>query len=480
LNQFNFYKDQSIVQPKKEKKEMSNQKITRRNFLKAASLAGGTLALAACTPQKTALSPVETSSIEEPVAVATAAAPVTVQFWYYWSGIWGEAMDTIAKSFNDQSSSVKVETTTTAGEWQKVLAAFAAGTPPDVLLDFTASQLVPRDQVNALDDLIANSSFIKPDNYYPVMLDVFKWEGKQYGLPAGEAGIDMALIINKGLASEAGLDVTSPPQTMDEQLDWARKMTKKGEGDILTQIGFDPMDGTIGSGYYDWGALYGVNWWDVNTQTFHLLDLVDAINWLNDWIQEYGAANFEAFRAGFGGWLEPDSSIALGLQGMHINGYWTPGELFHKAAEGQEYAYSWVPVPSARKGKKVQASLPTGCFLPKPNKDLAASFTFMEYLCSDDANQIAFETAGGFAWTKSFLQKVDVNKYPGLDFYVKSIQEADELYCNVQNCPLGWDFQYNQFTIAANSVIYDGKPAEEALAASQKTCEEELEKLLRG
>jgi maltose-binding protein MalE len=276
------------------------------------------------------------------------------------------------------------------------------------------------------------------------------------------------------------LDVNNPPQTTVEMLDWARKMTAKGEGGILSQIGFDPMDGTIGAGFYNYGALWGINWWDAQTKTFKLLDLVEPIEWLAGWVAEYGAVNFETFRSGFGGWLEPDSSICQGLQGMNVNGYWTPGELFHKAAEGQEFVFTWVPVPEKRKGTKVQSSVPTGCFLPKPAKSPEAAFKLMEFIATDEANQIAYDMAGGFCWTKSFLAKVDPQKYPGLDFYLKSIAEADELYSNVQSCPLGWDFPFNQFVATANAVIYDGKKPEEALQAAQKACEDELAKLLRG
>ncbi len=460
---------------------MSLKRISRRESLRLAALAGGAWAFASCTPKPPATTP---ATPVEPTAAAVATEPppetASIRFWFYWGGFWGEAMTKIAQTFQEQNPHIQVEATSTSGEWQKVLAAFAAGNPPDVLLDFTGSQLVPRDQVLALDDMIASSSAIRPDNYYPAMLEAFRWNGVQYGIPAGEAGVDMALIINKGLAAEAGLDADNPPQTLTEMLDWARKMTKVGEGGVLSQIGFDPLDGTIGAGFYNYGALWGINWWDAETKTFHLLELAEPIRWLAHWIKEYGAVNFESFRAGFGGWLEPDSSMCMGLQGMHINGYWTPGELFHKAAKGQEFAYAWVPVPDNREGVKVQSSLPTGCFLPKPAKAPAASFKFMEFLASDDANQIAFDMAGGFCWTKSFLQKVDVRKYPGLDFYVRSIAEADELYSNVQNCPLGWDFQFNQFLAAANAVIYDGKEPEEALQQAQKACEEELAKLLRG
>jgi multiple sugar transport system substrate-binding protein len=379
----------------------------------------------------------------------------------------------------ERNSNIKVESSPTEG-WERVLAAYAGGTPPDVLLEFSGSQLMPRNQVLPLDDLIAASTAVDPDNFYPEMINSFRWEGVQYGLPAAEAGVDLALIINKGRAEEAGLDVENPPHTLSEVLGWAEKMTIVGEGGILEQVGFDPRDGTSGQGFYNWASAYGKDWWDAETQTFDWLSLSDALRWQADWIQKYGAANFEAFRGGFGGWLEPDSSVALGKQGMHINGYWTPGELFHKAAEGEEYVYTWAPVPDDRANVNFQTSLPTGIFLPVPADEPEAAFKLVEFIVSDDGNEIFFNTAGGFAWTKSWLEKVDIGKYSGLDFYVKSISEADELYSNVQSCPLGWEFPQQQYDKAIDAVIYENAAPEEVLAEAQKACEDELEKLLRG
>jgi multiple sugar transport system substrate-binding protein len=459
---------------------MSENKFTRREFLRTAGLTGVGLVIAGCAPQAT---PAPTEAPEEPAEEPTeapAAPEVTeITFWHYWAGIWGDACKAAADAFAEQNPSIQVESSPTEG-WERVLSAFAANTPPDVLLEFSGSQLMPRGQVLALDDLIAGSSVIKRDNYYPEMFDSFRWDGVQYGLPAAEAGVDMALLINKGRAEEAGLDLGDPPQTLSELLDWGEKMTIVGDNDILEQIGFDPRDGTSGQGFYNWASVYGENWWDAKTQEFNWQSLADSMRWQADWIQKYGAANFEAFRSGFGGWLEPDSSVALGRQAMHINGYWTPGELYHKGAAGEEWFYTWVPVPDERGGIKVQTSLPTGIFLPVPADEPEAAFQLMEFICSDEGNAIFFDTAGGFAWTKSWLDKVDVNKYPGLDFYVKSISEADELYSNVQSCPLGWEFPQQQYDKAIDAVVYEDAAPEEVLAEAQKACEDELEKLLRG
>lgn len=461
---------------------MRDRKISRRNFLRTATLTGGALILAACAqPTPEAQKPTEVPAVETmPTTPPAQEGPVTISFWYYWSGIWGDACTAAANNFMKANPNIKVEATSTSAAWEKILSAFAAATPPNVLLDCSQSQLAPRKQLMALDDMVAASSVVKKDNYYPAWWNAYAWQGKQYGITAGEAGVDLAMIINKGLATGAGLDLNNPPQTIPEMLDWAEKMTKMGSNGVLEQIGFDPLDGTSGQGYYNWAAIYGKNWWDQNTLKFNWQALAEPFKWQAEWINKWGAANFEAFRKGFGGWLEPDSSEALGKQGIHINGYWTPGELVHKAAQGQEFLYTWVPVPADRKGTRVQTSVPYGVSLPAVNKFPEASFKMVEYLSTDEADQIFFETAGGFAWTKSFLAKVDTSKYPGLDFYVKSVAEATESYSNVAPCPLGFQFPQDRYLEALNKVIYDKKPPEDALNEAQKACEDELNKLMKG
>ncbi len=467
---------------------MDMRKVTRRDLLKAAGLAGVGVLVAACAPQATpttAPEPTQAQAEQEPTAVPEVTQPspapegAKLAFWYYWGGVWGEACAAVGQAFADANPGITVEPTALDGAWEKAVAAFAAGAPPDVILDYNAAQLMPRGQAVALDDLIAGSSVIKKDNYYPAMYECYQWNGVQYGVPAGEAGVDMALILNKGRCEEAGLDVNDPPQTVTEVLAWGEKMTKVGEGGVLEQVGFDPMDGTS-CAWCDWAALYGFNWWDAKTQTFDWAPLADCLQWQADWINKWGAKNFEAFRSGFGGWLEPDSSMALGKQAMHINGYWTPGELALKGAEGEEWSYTWAPRPDNRKDVHAQLSQPYGIFISAPAKQLEAAFKLLEFVCTDEANQMFFDKAGGFAWTKSWLAKVDVNKYPGLDFYVKSIAEADELYCNVQNCPIGFNFAWDQYWKALNAVIYDGKKPEDVLAEAQTACEEELARLIKG
>ncbi|MGQ9683174.1 MAG: twin-arginine translocation signal domain-containing protein [Anaerolineae bacterium] len=235
---------------------MNGSKATRRDLLKATGVATVGALLAACAPPAAPTQPPQPTQAQAhataapPTEPTQATGPTRIAFWYYWGGVWGEACAAVGKAFADANPSIQVDSTSTGG-WEKVLSAFAAGSPPDVLLDFSAPSLIPRGQTVPLDDLIAASSVVKKDNYYLEMWECFQWKGQQFGLPAAEAGVDMALVMNKGRCAEAGLDVNNPPQTITEMLVWAEKLTIVGDGGILQQVGFDPMDGTSTNGFFN-------------------------------------------------------------------------------------------------------------------------------------------------------------------------------------------------------------------------------------
>mgnify|MGYP003694417483 CR=1 FL=1 len=62
-----------------------------------------------------------------------------------------------------------------------------------------------------------------------------KLDGKYYALPT--AVRSLALFWNKTLFKEAGLDPERPPATLDELVDYAKKLTKRSPNGDLLQAG---------------------------------------------------------------------------------------------------------------------------------------------------------------------------------------------------------------------------------------------------
>lgn len=112
---------------------------------------------------------------------------------------------------------------------------YASGAAPDLVRGpiSTIAQRASMGQYAALDDYIAE--WDEKDNVIQTAYDVANYKGKQYGIAINiEASM---LFYRKDYFEEAGLDPNKPPQTWEELLDYAEKLTVR-EGDDVVRAGF--------------------------------------------------------------------------------------------------------------------------------------------------------------------------------------------------------------------------------------------------
>jgi ABC-type glycerol-3-phosphate transport system substrate-binding protein len=165
----------------------------------------------------------------------------------------------------------------------------------------------------------------------------------------------------------------------------------------------------------------------------------------------------------------------MGTQAMQINGYWTPGSLT-QLAPTKHYVYTWAPVSADRKGKKIQSAGGHFAVLPKGSPHPDQAFAFAEYLTGEASEQIIFDGEGWLGGRKSFLAKVNVKQYPGLDFYTQSTTTADEFWADPVDPIEGffsdnWQTQYIK--------VFQGQlTAQDALSQLQQLCTAQLAKQL--
>ena len=158
----------------------------------------------------------------------------------WWTPNWGQARAIeLVRRFEaaNPGSRVRIEATVPDGLPTRIQTALRSGAPPDVI-DAQHGWVVPYAQAGLLQSL--DETLEARDDYVPGSLDYDTWDGKLWGLPYRIE--THAIIYNKGLFREAGLDPDRPPETWDELVATARTLTKK-RADGRMQYGYSITGG---------------------------------------------------------------------------------------------------------------------------------------------------------------------------------------------------------------------------------------------
>ena len=399
---------------------MAIRTLTRRNFLRATAAAGGLAAAAACAPG----APAASGAAEAP------AEGVTVNFWIFW-GQPGRIQDELLATpeLAELMGPNQLEFRTSVAQEAR-LAAVAAGTPPDIgalgnYLDFMA-----RGVVVPLDDYVAASDAISPENFIEVNWETVQYQGTIYGVPAIEGFLRRGLNYNARMVGEAGLDPEAPPETWAELMVWHEALTQFDENGNLVQIGIDPYDaeGGVGPGNDGWCLTdsWGFNYFDEDTKEFNLDDarMAEGLETMGEFVKLIGPDNLVGLRAveGQGTW---GGGYNAQVQAAIIEGYWHAGETFNEMPDVAAHnRATWCPVPEARRGAKIQygGGHMVQIFRDGQYKDEA--WPVAEWLQTDGWCSLIFENIGWLPSYKPFFDRAQKDKFPGLQFYFDSVAEA--------------------------------------------------------
>jgi len=133
---------------------------------------------------------------------------------------------------------------------------------------------------------------------------------------------------------------------------------------------------------------------------------------------------------------------------------------------------TWMPVPASRKGTKAQGAGGHIVIIFKDGKNQELMYKISEFLTTPEACDIIFKKVGWLPARKSYLDKVDPNTYNGLEFFLRSADEAD-YWGNVVKCPI--TSYVGTIYPQLREQVYRGElTSEQAAAELQKRAEEEL------
>ncbi|WP_293812616.1 extracellular solute-binding protein [uncultured Bosea sp.] len=350
-------------------------------------------------------------------AIAGAKAQtVEIEYWQYVFDARVKAMNELIKRFEAANPNIKVKQTTFpyADYQTKIAAAMPAGQGPDVVQLF----------YGWLDNFVG-AKFIQPlprdafppaaieKEFYPIV-SAMKRNGEYYALPT--AVRSLALFYNKKLFQEAGLDPNTPPKTVDELLDFAKKTTKRdGAGNMLSAgitLDFPGQD------YHWWRETLlrqngGAPYSDDNRKvTYDSEAGAKSLNWYADLqrVHKVGQVGFMD---------EGQAAFRAGRAAMTVDGS------FRLGAFGGIKAFEWgvAELPASADGKKANfASYWVNGITTKPTGEkLEAAKKFLAFVTTPEAMQLWLETVGELPARKAAAETEKNLNHPVYGPFLKAL-----------------------------------------------------------
>jgi ABC-type glycerol-3-phosphate transport system substrate-binding protein len=325
-----------------------------------------------------------------------------------------------------------------------------------------------------IDDLLAING-LSADSYIGGAWDMGKYKGEMYGVPCFESFLRYGMNYNTRLLEAAGVDTENLPETWDEWFEVHKELTKFDEAGNLLQIGLDPNDAMgeelMAADGWLVATSFGLKWFDEEAGTFNLNapETIEFLETAKKFVDVIGVENLDGMRsvAGNDSW---GGSFNSEVQALIIEGYWHCGETASEAPEVSAYnRATWIPVPESRRGVKPQGTGGHIALFFKDSGNPEGMAKAAKVLGSKSSVEIIFDNVGWIGPNKDFLP--DVSKYPGLDFYFDSINEATE-WSSPLKCPIT-GYVNDQWYELRDYVLRGTMTPEEAAAELQRRAEEE-------
>jgi multiple sugar transport system substrate-binding protein len=336
-----------------------------------AVMAASLLIMAAgCTPGE------KKQDVADPGVEATG----DVEFWHFFSDREAEAIQKVIDDFAAKYPKIKV-TVKSAQDDEKMTQAIGAGQGPDVGLSYSTSIVGKFCASGAWVDLkpYIDRDKVKLDQFPATVKNYTEYRGKRCSMPflADAYG----LYYNKKLFADAG--ITTPPKTLDELADYAKRLTKRKADGTIEVAGFMPLFGFYENTPANWGIMAGAKWLNADETSAVGSDpgwqkLLTFQKQLVDW---YGYDNLEKFRASLGQEFSADNAFHKGQLAMNFDGEYRIAFLRNEAKDLQ---FGTAPFPTLS-ADRYGAGHVTGNVIgiSRNAKNPEAAWVLIKYLTSD-------------------------------------------------------------------------------------------------
>ena len=303
--------------------------------------------------------------------IAAKAEDVTLTLWSLDKDI--QPAPNLVKEFNAQNNGIKIEYRLIQFDdvVTEAMRAYATGQAPDIIAVDNPEHALFSSRGAFLDltDMISKSTVIKPDNYFPGPLKSVEWDGKYFGVP--KATNTIALYYNKDMFKAKGLDPNKPPQTWDELLEDARKLTDPAKN--VYGLAFSAKANEEGTfQFLPWAQMGGGSYENINAE--------GAVKALDTWktIMDEKLASPDTLTRGQ--W-DSTGTFNSGNAAMAISGPWELDRMMKEAKF--DWGVTLLPVPK----EGAERSSAMGDFnwaVFASTKHPAEAFKALEFFASQD------------------------------------------------------------------------------------------------
>lgn len=386
------------------------------------------------------------------VAGLARAQPVEIEYWQYTFAQRVQAIDELIKRFEAANPGIKVKHTHVPYDdfRLKLAAAIPAGQGPDVVQLF----------YGWLQDYLKAGLLqpLPPDQFDPAEIDreffplvrQMKVNGQYYAVPT--AVRSLALFWNKKLFRDAGLDPARPPQTLDELVDTAKKLTTRDAGGHLVQAGI-ALD--MGLQDHHWlrevlirqmgGQPYST---DGRTVAYNGPSGVRAVTWYTDLALRHKVGEFGFLTDGV-------TAFRSGKAGLMIDGSFRLAAFDGQA--GLDYGVAELP---AYEGKRANfASYWVNGITPRATgakKDAAAKF--LRFITTPAAMELWLEKVGELPARKAVAERDSVRTHPKYGAFIRGLSYAEATFFVNETA------QRKLFMDMVDRIALTGQPVADAVA----------------
>jgi multiple sugar transport system substrate-binding protein len=342
------------------------------------------------------------SSTPETIDPSESHAPVTLRMWSEWtSPEETEVFNAIFDGFTEQYPWITVDSRTGLTD-QKIIAAINAGDAPDAVLSFGVDNVGKFCESGAFIDM--NPYIEGPDGidmaatFPPTALTYTSFDGIQCTLPFLTDVTGM--YYNLDMFDKAG--ITGPPQTTDELMEDAKKLTVFNSDGSIKVAGFVPWLGynCCGNTTLSFGHMFGATWLDDSGAPAFASDpaWADMFEWQHDFIAEvYGGGDFQKgsdllqqFVAGAADEFSDANDFQIGRAAITLDGEWRAGPNFIQL-QAPDLNYDTAPLPTSPDDTDLYGSGIAGgtvIGIPRGSAHEAEAWLLMKYMATDTATLV--------------------------------------------------------------------------------------------